>query len=147
THTDILKEFYIFLLNIIKEKGIEHNPFQGTGINSKILRSRYFKDDYESGYLFVYRSGFEKIPSRDRWSIISNNNLATSAVSNLKRFDFTTIIEPVFKQYLKEFIWFEKNVSTNHLYSQFINIREFLNLKVEYDSDNANVITLESPSH
>src|SRR5690625_5589518 len=53
----------------------------------------------------------------------------------------------LFKQYLKEFIWFEKNVSTNHLYSQFINIREFLNLKVEYDSDNANVITLESPSH
>ncbi|MBU3201572.1 hypothetical protein LL037_03680 [Clostridium estertheticum] len=143
---DILKEFYLFLIYKIQDEGIEHNPFLGTAINSEVLLIFVFRNYYEKGYCFVRRTGFEDIPRRNRWAIVSEDNKASSSRNRVNGIDFTEITDRILREDLKIFIWSEFNVETKHLVSEYAFIRSFLILKYQYDVECKNVVRLDKPS-
>ncbi|MGN7298089.1 tyrosine-type recombinase/integrase [Ferdinandcohnia sp. SAFN-114] len=138
----ILKEFYLFLLQKIAQDNINHNPFSGSGINGRLLMISSFNVYYEEGFVFVHRNGFESLPNRNRWAIISNGNNATSSKNLINGFDFTEIKDKRYIDDLKSFIWYEHNVSSKVLRDEFRNIKEFLNFKFSFDLQNRNVIKM-----
>lgn len=138
----ILKEFYLFLLQKINEENIDYNPFSGTGINGRILMISAFNIYYEEGFVFVHRNGFEDLPERNRWAIISNGNNATSTKNLINGYDFTEIKDARFVDELKSFIWYEHNVSSKHLRDEFRSIKNFLNYKYSFDVKNSNVFKI-----
>lgn len=97
---------------------------------------------YDEGYVFVYRTGFESLPSRNRWAIISNGNNATSSKNLVHGFDFTEVKDKRFIDDLKSYIWYEQKTSTKGLRDDFRNIKEFLNYKYNFEERNKNVIKL-----
>lgn len=138
----ILKEFYLFLLQKIKEDNIDHNPFSGTAINGRLLMINAFNTYYEEGFTFVFKNGFENLPNRNRWAIITDGNNATSSKNLIHVFDFTEIKDKRFLDDVRNFIWFEHNISTKHLRNEYRCIKDFLNFKYSFDLQNKNVINI-----
>ncbi|MDK0838955.1 hypothetical protein ACSW8S_17480 (plasmid) [Clostridium perfringens] len=128
---DILKEFYIFLVNYMIDKGIECNIFNGTNISINELINSRFLSYYSNGYQFVIKDGFADMPRNNRWAIRADANASTST-HKLEIFDFTKVANKYYREDLKNYVWYQTEIGLSTLYKYVHDITYFLNYKEKF---------------
>ncbi|HFD2055193.1 TPA: hypothetical protein ACF2DR_002406 [Clostridium perfringens] len=137
---DVLKKFYIFLLSYIETNKYNHKIFIDTAINVKVLSSSNFNTMFKEGFKFIIHSPFEIPPSEDKLCIVENKSSNARATKlNSIRLDFSKIYDLNFRNDLKIFLWNKNYNYIGSMYSDFYIIKDFLNLKYEYDIQNSNI--------
>lgn len=140
---DILKEFYIFLMFYIDKECINHNIFEGTAINIDVLSSIHFYSYYSKMYEFILYSPDETAPSCDKFLLIPNKYTSSNAARRISyAFDFTELKNEAFKDVLKSFVWEYSGENILRKIDAYRYVKEFLNLKNEYDLERKRVINL-----
>ena len=122
-----ITRFYVFLCKFIKEQNIQHNIFEGTLYNERILDSHTFTIYYERGYRLIAYNPFEDIPFENRWLLISPDGYANARKNSHYGIDFLKVKDKSLRNDLKQYVWKQSSSSISSLAIGIYMVIEFLN--------------------
>lgn len=137
---DVLKKFYIFLLSYIEINKYTHEIFKDTAINLKLLNNKHFNTMFKQGFVFVVHSPFEAPPQNNKICVVATKHKNARATEvNSIRLDFSKIYNENFREDLRNYLWQKDYNYIGDMYTIFYIVKDFLNLKYDYDCDNRNL--------
>lgn len=131
----ILRGFYFFILNYLKEKKIEHNIFVGSNITEYIFSSSKFDVFIRGGFEFVMLAVNDVlVPRFEKWAIIPDGIGSGLGSESIIGIDFTRIKWQGYIEDLQNYYWKgnRNNVRTTVL-REYGFVVDFLNHKYEFD--------------
>ena len=116
--------FYYFI-------GANYNPeiFKDVGLDIVNIRSVGFVKTIMRGYDIVHYNPIDSVPKSDKWLLIySSENLVNSDITTTftREFDFTSIKNKTYREWLKEYTWKTNNSIKNKNMKVYL-ISDFLN--------------------
>ena|GEM_PF-4030367 len=129
-NTQVLKDFYLFLLDYIKENEIEHKVFPyNCGIDRYFLLRPDFETVYSDGGRLVHYNVYDPTPSIDLWVLTANGDEEFAIGNNeitYKLFNFRGITDEGTKMLLKDFIWTYSTPSMQTRHSRLMEMLSYI---------------------
>lgn len=103
-----LNRYYLFINNIVSDKNGVGIFNQSDPIDTVILSRDHFAKYTLEGYSYIYFNPFTHYPSSDKWMLNFNGYEEKStklSSNNIRSFDFKKVIDPFYRDCLKDFIW------------------------------------------